>query len=164
MAFITRSVKNLQTPLNNFSSHFDWSKSLYPDFFWLHKVTLPNRINSVKWLWWILTRWSLFCKSLVRVMFLHMKFGGFLILCQKSTKWITTVQCTRNTLSVFAESHQQHAKSHQLHTMNARSHINSVPWMHKVTSTPYHKWMRSHQRWIMNAHSLLTPSSHIHSI
>ncbi len=25
--------KNLKTPLNNFYSHFDWSKSLYADFF-----------------------------------------------------------------------------------------------------------------------------------
>jgi hypothetical protein len=37
---------------------------------------------------------------------------------------VYTVPCTQND---FAESHQQHAKSHQLRTMNARSHINSVP-------------------------------------
>ncbi len=37
---------------------------------------------------------------------------------------VYTVQCTQND---FAESQQQHAKSHQLRTMNALSHINSVP-------------------------------------
>ena len=33
MDFITRSAKNQQTPLNNLKSHFDWSTSLYADFF-----------------------------------------------------------------------------------------------------------------------------------
>ncbi len=36
------------------------------------------------------------------------------------------------------------AESHQLRTMNARCHINSVPWMTAVTSTPYYEWTRSH--------------------
>ncbi len=35
-------------------------------------------------------------------------------------------------------------------TMNARGHINSVPWMTAVTSTPYHEWPRSHQLRTMN--------------
>jgi hypothetical protein len=32
------------------------------------------------------------------------------------------------------------AESHQLSSMNARGHINSVPWLTAVTSTPYHEW------------------------
>ncbi len=45
---------------------------------------------------------------------------------QKSTKCaVYTVHFY--TWSDLAESHQQHAKSHQLRTMNARGHINSVP-------------------------------------
>jgi hypothetical protein len=72
----------------------------------------------------------------------------------KSAKWITTVYyCTvytETTWSDFAESHQPHTKSHQLRTMNARSHINSVPWLYTVTSTPYQEWTRSHQLRIMN--------------
>ena len=31
------------------------------------------------------------------------------------------------------------AESHRLRTMNARGHINSVPWMTGVTPTPYHE-------------------------
>ncbi len=31
------------------------------------------------------------------------------------------------------------AETHQLRTMNARGHINSVPWMTAVTLTPYHE-------------------------
>ena len=72
---------------------------------------------------------------------------------KKSAKWITTVHCTvytETTWNDFAESHQSHAKSHQLRTMNARRHINSVPWMHAVTSTPYHEWTRSHKLRTMN--------------
>ena len=38
-----------------------------------------------------------------------------------------SVQCTQTTWNDFAESHQPRAKSHQLRTMNARRHINSVP-------------------------------------
>ncbi len=55
-----------------------------------------------------------------------------------------TVQCTQNTWSNCAESHQQHARSHQLCTMNGRGHINFVSWMHAVTSTTYHEWKRGH--------------------
>ncbi len=33
----------------------------------------------------------------------------------------------------------------KLRTMNARGHINSIPWLYAVTSTPYHEWTRSHQ-------------------
>ncbi len=46
------------------------------------------------------------------------------------------------TKSDFAESHQTYTKSHQLRTVNERGHINSVPWLHAVTSTPYHEWTR----------------------
>jgi hypothetical protein len=50
----------------------------------------------------------------------------FLTLCQKSAKCaVYTVHFY--TWIDFAESHQQHAKSHQLRAMNARGHINSEP-------------------------------------
>jgi hypothetical protein len=54
------------------------------------------------------------------------------------------------TWNDFAESHQPHGKSHQLRTTNARRHINSVPWMNAVTSTPYHEWTQSHKLRTMN--------------
>ncbi len=46
---------------------------------------------------------------------------------------VYTVQCT-----------------HKFRTMNARGHINSVPWMHAVTSTPYHDFTQSPQLRTMN--------------
>jgi hypothetical protein len=70
---------------------------------------------------------------------------------------------TETTWNAFAESHQPRAKSYQLRTMNERCHINSVPWMNAVTSTPYHEWTRSHQLRTMNARSLSSPSSHFYS-
>jgi hypothetical protein len=36
------------------------------------------------------------------------------------------------------------------HTSLVPNRINSVPWMHAVTSTPYHEWTRSHQLRTMN--------------
>jgi hypothetical protein len=38
-----------------------------------------------------------------------------------------TLYSVQTTWNDIAESHQPHAKLHQLRTMNARSHINSVP-------------------------------------
>ncbi len=46
---------------------------------------------------------------------------------------------TEITCSDSAESHQPHTKSHQLRTMNACGHINSIPWLYVVTSTPFHE-------------------------
>jgi hypothetical protein len=34
-----------------------------------------------------------------------------------------------------------HTKSHQLRTIKERGHINFVPWLYVVTSTPYPEWM-----------------------
>jgi hypothetical protein len=67
------------------------------------------------------------------------KNGGFLhSLCTKnikSTKWIPTVQCTQ----------KPHGVTLRNHTSRIPNRINSVPWMHAVTSTPYHDFTRSHQ-------------------
>jgi hypothetical protein len=61
MAFITRSAKNYCTPLNKFSSHFDWPKSLYADFCTpqghftkSHQLRTMNErchTNSVPWMY-----------------------------------------------------------------------------------------------------------------
>jgi hypothetical protein len=57
---------------------------------------------------------------------------------KKSAKWISSVQCTQEPRG------NDFAESHQLHTMNAHSHINSIPWMTGVTLTPYRECTRSH--------------------
>jgi hypothetical protein len=59
---------------------------------------------------------------------------------KKSAKWITTVQCTQKPSGMTLRNHAS--------LMPNR--INSVPWMHAVTSTPYHEWTRSHQLRTMN--------------
>ena len=140
----------------------------------------------------LLTRWPLFCKSLVRVVFLHTKFGGFIVFyyvfknclfvenngslhfnyscCRKVVLWMDDPvysYCHRYTKKINCRTRHWWKKekirqmnfhctvytgttwndfveSHQLRTMNARGHINSVPWMTAVTSTPYHEWTRSH--------------------
>ncbi len=118
-------------------------------YFWLRKVTLPNHIISIKWLWWILTRWPLFCKSLVRVVFLHMEFGGFIYIMLK-IRQMCSVHCTilymvwlcRITpaaCQITSISYHECTRSHQLRTMNARGHINSEPWMNVVTPSLYHE-------------------------
>ncbi len=134
-------------------SLFDWTKSLYPDFFDSVRSLLPNRINSVKWLWWILTRWPLCCKSLVRVVSyeiwwisLHYVFKNHLnelLLC--------SVHCTVYTETTLCE------------ITPTACQIASTPY-HEVTLTPYHEWTRTHQLLTMNAHSLSTLSSYFHSV
>ncbi len=59
---------------------------------------------------------------------------------KKSAKWITTVQCTQKPRGMTLRNH----------TNLMANRINSVPWMHTVTSTPYHEWTRSHQLRTMN--------------
>jgi len=59
---------------------------------------------------------------------------------KKSAKWITTVQCTQKPRGMTLRNH----------TSRMPNRINSVPWMHAVTSTPYHEWTRSHQLRTMN--------------
>jgi hypothetical protein len=56
-----------------------------------------------------------------------------------------TVQCTQ-----------------KFRTMNARGHSNSVPWMHAVTSTPYHDFTQSHQLRTINerGHTISVPWMH----
>ncbi len=41
--------------------------------------------------------------------------------------------------------HWIHGVTWQNHTCSMPNRINSVPWMHAVTSTPYHECTRSHQ-------------------
>ncbi len=59
---------------------------------------------------------------------------------KKSAKWITTVQCTQKPRGMTLRNH----------TSRMPNRINSVPWMHAVTSTPYHEWTRSNQLRTMN--------------
>ncbi len=111
--------------------------------FLLRKVTLQNHINSVKWLWWILTRWPLFCKSLQWGLCSYVwKLADFFILCfKKSAKWITTVLCTLHSVhknsvpwmhAVTSTPYRDFTQLHPLRTMNERGHTNSVPWIHAV--------------------------------
>jgi hypothetical protein len=59
---------------------------------------------------------------------------------KKSAKLITTVQCTQKPRGMTLRNH----------TSRMPNRINSVPWMHAVTSTPYLEWTRSHQLRTMN--------------
>jgi hypothetical protein len=86
---------------------------------------------------------------------------------KKSAKWILlySVLCTQKPRSLTMLNHTSHIPNfHQLRTMTLRGHIDSVPWLYDITSTPYHEWTHSHQLRTMNSHSLLTPSSHFHSL
>ncbi len=80
-----------------------------------------------------------------------------------SVKNPPNLQCTLYSVhrihGVTLQKHQQHAKSgipstlyhewtrsHKLRIMNARSHINYVPWMDAVTPTLYHECTHSWYR------------------
>ncbi len=56
------------------------------------------------------------------------------------------------------------AELHQLRTMNARGHINSVPWMTAVTSTPYHEWTLSHYLRTVNECGLTNSVPWMHAV
>ncbi len=95
-----------------------------------------------------------------QVVFLHMKFGGFLYILFLKIRQMNyycsayTVQCTQKPHGVTLRNHTSpHTKSHQLRTMNVRGYNNSIPWMNLVTSTPYHEWTQSYQLCTMNARS-----------
>jgi hypothetical protein len=152
MAFITRSAKKSSDAAFKVTltgqSHFIL-------IFWLRKVTRPNRINSVKWLWWILTRWPLFCKSGLCSYLWNLV--DFFTLCKKSAKWFTTVQCTLYTYSV-------HRMTLQNHTSRMPNRINSVPWMNAVTSSPYHECTHSHQLRAINERSHTNSVPWMHAV
>ncbi len=60
-----------------------------------------------------------------------------LLLC--SVHWTVYIEwLCRITCQIAPTPYHECTQSHQLHTMNARGHINSVPWMNAVTLTPYH--------------------------
>ncbi len=88
--------------------------------FLLRNVPLPNRINSVKWFSGFWQGGPCFAS--------HYSKGCVLMYKNRRMKYycaVYTVQCTQ-----------------KLRT--------TVPWMHAVTSTPYHDFTQSHQLRTMN--------------
>jgi hypothetical protein len=142
------------------------------------------RINSVKWLCMVdfdcrlLTRWPLFCKSLVRVVFLRRKFGGFIVFyyvfknclfvekngslhfnyscCRKVVLWMDDPvysDCHRNTKkinSALVIDERQKGKNPPNEFPLYSVHRNHVEWLCGITSTPYYECSRSHQLRTMN--------------
>jgi hypothetical protein len=106
-------------------------------------VTLPNYINSVKWILWFvvfLQGYPLFCKSLIMAVFLCMNFGGFF------RHWWKTKRKKIRQMNFHCTVYG----TQEPRGMTLRNHTNSVPWMLAVTSTSYHEWPRSHQLRTMN--------------
>jgi hypothetical protein len=152
-------------------------KSHFMLIFWLRKATLPNYINSVKWILLFvifLQGYPLFCKSLVMVVFLCMEFGGFfyiifskIVYLLKKVLWmedpvysychIYTKKINCRTRHWWKTKRKKSAKwistvqcTQEPREMTLWNHTNSVPWMLGVTSTQYHEWPRSHQLRTMN--------------
>jgi hypothetical protein len=155
MAFITRSAQNLQMPRNNFQSHFDWTMSLDPWFFftpWGH-FTKSHLLRKVTLVDFDKVARPCFARHLSGLCSYIWNLVDFFTFCRKSAKCaVYTVQCTVYTeykewlcritpaaCQIAPTPYHECTRSHQLRTMTERGHINSVPWLNAVTSTPYHE-------------------------
>ncbi len=126
----------------------------------------------------LLIRWPLFCKSLVRVVFLRTKFGGFIVFylfskivyllkimvhCILITQYAEKLCCEWTTLFTLIVADTQRRLIPHSSLMKDKKgknppnefplysvHRNHVEWLCGITPTPYHECSRSHQLRTMN--------------